>query len=55
MKVKRRFGETYLFHPAYYIIRKFGKLLATCLIVGFFLGSFFEPEDGSSMFLRNIG
>jgi hypothetical protein len=28
---------------------------ATCFHAGFLLGVFFDPEDGSDMFLRNIG
>jgi hypothetical protein len=30
-------------------------LLATCFHAGFFLGLFFDPEDGGDMFLRNVG
>jgi hypothetical protein len=30
-------------------------LLATCFHAGFLLGLFFDPEDGSDMFLRNVG
>jgi hypothetical protein len=31
------------------------SLLATCVHAGFLLGLFFDPEDGSDMFLRNVG
>jgi hypothetical protein len=49
-----------LFHfpPVFYIIRNFGKriaLLATCSHTGFFLGLFFDLEDGGDMFFRNVG
>jgi hypothetical protein len=30
-------------------------LLATCFHVGFLLGLFFDPEDESDNFLRNVG
>jgi hypothetical protein len=30
-------------------------LLAICFDTGFLLGSFFDPEDGGNMFLRNVG
>jgi hypothetical protein len=30
-------------------------MLATCFHAGFFLGLFFDPEDGGDMFLRNVG
>jgi hypothetical protein len=30
-------------------------LLVTCFLLGFLLGLFFDPEDGSDMFLRNVG
>jgi hypothetical protein len=30
-------------------------LLSTCFHVGPLLGLFFDPEDGSNMFLRNVG
>jgi hypothetical protein len=30
-------------------------LLFTCFHAGFLLGLFFDPEDGSDMFLRNVG
>jgi hypothetical protein len=30
------------------------KLLATCFHAGFFLGLFFNPEDGGDTFLRNL-
>jgi hypothetical protein len=30
-------------------------LLATCFHAGLLLGLFFNPEDGSDMFFRNIG
>jgi hypothetical protein len=30
-------------------------LLAACFLAGFLLGLFFDPEDGSDMFLRNVG
>jgi hypothetical protein len=30
-------------------------LLATYVHAGFFLGLFFDPEDGGDMFLRNVG
>jgi hypothetical protein len=30
-------------------------LLATCFHAGFFLGVFFNPEDGGDMFLRIVG
>jgi hypothetical protein len=36
-------------NPGYKIV-----LLATCFHVGFLLGSFFDPEDGTDMFLRNV-
>jgi hypothetical protein len=29
--------------------------LATCIQAYFLLGLFFDPEDGSEMFLRNVG
>jgi hypothetical protein len=31
------------------------SLLATCLYAGYFLGLFLDPEDGSDIFLRNVG
>jgi hypothetical protein len=31
------------------------SLLVTCFYAGFFLGLFFDPEDGGDMFLRNVG
>jgi hypothetical protein len=31
------------------------KKLATCFHAGFLLALFFDPEDGSDMFLRNVG
>jgi hypothetical protein len=34
--------------PAYH-------LLATCFHYGFLLSVFVDPEDGSDMFLRNVG
>jgi hypothetical protein len=30
-------------------------LLATCFHAGFMLNYFFDPEDGSDMFFRNVG
>jgi hypothetical protein len=30
-------------------------LLVTCFLAGFLLGLFFDPDDESDMFLRNIG
>jgi hypothetical protein len=30
-------------------------LLATCFHAGFLRGLFFDPEDGSDMFLRKVG
>jgi hypothetical protein len=30
-------------------------LLAVCFHAGFFLGLFFDPEDGGDMFLLNVG
>jgi hypothetical protein len=30
-------------------------LVATLFQAGFFLGLFFDPEDGSDMFLRKVG
>jgi hypothetical protein len=30
-------------------------LLVTCFNAGFFLGLFYDLEDGSYMFLRNVG
>jgi hypothetical protein len=30
-------------------------LIVTCFHVGFFLGLFFDPEEGGDMFLRNVG
>jgi hypothetical protein len=30
-------------------------LLATCIHAGFFLGFFFDSEDGGDMFLQNVG
>jgi hypothetical protein len=41
-------------------IRRFGGiyrliLLAICLLAGFCLTYFFDPEDGGDMFLRNFG
>jgi hypothetical protein len=30
-------------------------LLVTCLLAGFCLTYFFDPEDGGDMFLRNVG
>jgi hypothetical protein len=30
-------------------------LLATCFHADYFLGLFFDPEDGGNMFLRNVG
>jgi hypothetical protein len=35
---------------------RFGKSSAWCLLhTGFFLGLFFDPEDGGNIFLRNVG
>jgi hypothetical protein len=34
---------------------KESRWLATCLLAGFLLTYFFDPEDGGDMFLRNIG
>jgi hypothetical protein len=31
------------------------SLLAPCFHAGFFLGLFFDPEDGGDIFLRNVG
>jgi hypothetical protein len=30
-------------------------LLVICFHAGFLLGLFFDPEDGSDMFFRNVG
>jgi hypothetical protein len=30
-------------------------LLATCFHAGFLFVSFFDPDDGDDMFLRNVG
>jgi hypothetical protein len=35
--------------------RRFGALLGTYFDASFFFGSFFDPKDGSDMFLRNVG
>jgi hypothetical protein len=46
------------FLPVSSVIRNFGlsiALLATCFHAGFLLGLFFDPDDGSDMFLRNVG
>jgi hypothetical protein len=38
------------------IFRKLAdSLLAVCFYAGFLLRLFFDPEDGSDMFLRNVG
>jgi hypothetical protein len=49
-KVSRRFGVTY------YLGLQSRALLAACFHAGNLLGlSFFHPEVGDNMFLRNVG
>jgi hypothetical protein len=51
LKLSRRFGGTYRLHlhPS-----KKPALLVTCFHAVFFLGLFFDTEDGGDIFLRNI-
>jgi hypothetical protein len=59
LKVNRRFGATYRLNLQGRKIRRAKNQpkaeLATFYYAGFLLGLFFEPEDGSDMFLRKVG
>jgi hypothetical protein len=57
LKVKLRFGGTYRLHLHGRRISQARNqaLLANSFHGGFFLGSFFDPEDEGDMFLRNVG
>jgi hypothetical protein len=50
------FGRGKVYYPNYIVITSVkAALLVTCFHAGYLLGSFFDPEDGSDMFLRNFG
>jgi hypothetical protein len=53
LKLNRRFGRTYRLHLQGRKINR--ALITTYFHAGFFLVSFFYPEDGGDMFLRNAG
>jgi hypothetical protein len=61
LKVNRRFGETYHLHLQGGKIsrarnqRESRWQAEICSHAGFLLGSFFGPEDGGDMILRNVG
>jgi hypothetical protein len=50
LSCNRRFGGTYRLH-----LQGRSSLIATCLLAGSCWNFFFDPEDGSDMFLRNFG
>jgi hypothetical protein len=40
---------------AQFLLAPIKAVLSTSVHAGFLLGLFFDPEDGSDMFLRNVG
>jgi hypothetical protein len=56
MKVNRHFGGTHHLHLLGWRITKAKNRKASYLLsIGFLLGLFLNPEDGSNMFLQNVG